>query len=137
MYIDFNPYNNRAGHFDRFFNDFFRPVNGVAKKTVFPALNISSDDNSFFVRAELPGLGIEDVEVTITDDRLDLKGERKYEEGVFLHRERTAGVFHRSLALNVPIDRNKVSASMKDGVLEIVLPKAEEAQPKKINIEIA
>ena len=137
MHIDFNPYNNRIGHLDRFFDDLFRPSPRATMRAVFPALNISSDNNSFFVRAELPGLGIEDVEVTITDDRLDLKGERKAEEGTFLHRERTAGVFHRSLALNVPIDREKVSASMKDGILEIVLPKAEEAQPKKINIEIA
>ncbi|GLI34061.1 Hsp20/alpha crystallin family protein [Desulforhabdus amnigena] len=106
---------------------------------VYPAVNVSEDTQNIYVRAELPGLKSEDLEISVEGDTLTLRGERKLKEageGVNYHRrEREAGRFRRILTLPTKIDPNAVDASLKDGVLKIVLPKAPEVLPKQIQVK--
>ena len=106
---------------------------------VFPAVNISEDEGNIYMRAELPGMKPEDIEISVEGDNLTLRGERKLVETAatvdYHRREREAGGFRRVLSLPVRIDTEAVSASFKDGVLKIVLPKAKEILPKQIQIK--
>ena len=87
---------------------------------------------------ELPGLKKEEIEISLHDDTLTISGERKREESSeqeFLT-ERLYGKFQRSLTLPTAVDAEKVKASYKDGLLQVVLPKAEEAKPKQIEVAL-
>jgi HSP20 family protein len=105
-----------------------------------PALDVHEDKDSFVIRAELPGLKREDIEVSLQDGALVISGERKAEkaeEGVEVHRqERYYGKFQRALTLPEPVAADKVKADYRDGVLTITLPKTEEAKPKKIDVSV-
>lgn len=128
---------------DRLFEDFFNEGPRVGQEDWFgsrayPALNIWEDDRNLYAEAELPGLGMDDVEVLTTANELTLKGQRKphEDEKVAYHRqERTYGTFNRRVRLPVDIDSNKVDACMKDGVLLITMPKAETARLKRIQVK--
>lgn len=124
---------------DRLFTGFrgFRPF-GVG---VFPLLNVSEDKDNLYLRAELPGIDPKDIEISVEGDTLTLRGERKSPEvgeNVSYHRrEREFGRFRRSLTLPTRIDADKVEAVFKNGILQITLPKAEEARPKQITVKTA
>ncbi len=117
---------------DRLFES---PLTGWA-----PALDVQEDKDKFTIRAELPGLKREDIDVSLQDGALVISGERqseKIEEGVEVHRqERFYGKFQRALTLPEPVAADKVKADYKDGVLTVTLPKTEEAKPKKIDVNI-
>ena len=106
-----------------------------------PALDVHEDKDNFAVRTELPGLKREDIEVSFQDGTLVISGERKAEEnaeGTEVHRqERVYGKFQRILTLPTPIAADKIKAQYKDGVLTVTLPKAEEAKPKKIDVNVS
>ncbi len=103
------------------------------------AVDVSETDDSFIVKASLPGINPEDLDISMTDNVLTIKGEIKMEEekeGEKYHiRERRFGRFMRSLTFPVPVDADKIEATYENGVLTLVLPKAEEAKPKKIEIK--
>jgi HSP20 family protein len=105
-----------------------------------PALDVREDKDKFVIRAELPGLKREDIDVSLQDGALVISGERKFEkteEGVEVHRqERYYGKFERTLTLPEPVAADKVKAEYKDGVLTVTLPKTEEAKPKKIDVSV-
>jgi HSP20 family protein len=105
-----------------------------------PALDVHEDKDSFVIRAELPGLKREEIEVSLHDGTLVISGERKFEkteEGVEVHRqERLCGKFQRALTLPMPVAADKIKAQYKDGVLTVTLPKVEEAKPKKIDVSV-
>lgn len=84
---------------------------------------------------ELPGVDVKDLDLTISDKSLILKGERKSDEAEYIRQERPTGYFQRIINLNVDVQRDNIKAKMKNGVLEVVLPKVEEIKPKKIQIE--
>jgi HSP20 family protein len=104
-----------------------------------PALDLHEDKDNFVVKAELPGLKKEDIEISLHDGCLSISGERKNEEkfeNAEVHRaERFVGRFQRTLALPAPVAVDKVKAQYKDGVLTITLPKTEEAKPKQIVVQ--
>ncbi|MCG6983100.1 MAG: Hsp20/alpha crystallin family protein [Deltaproteobacteria bacterium] len=106
---------------------------------VFPALNMSEDDHNLYVRAELPGVASENIDITTKQNNLIIKGERKIAaegEKVSYHRkERDAGNFRRIISLPTPVDTNKVTAICKNGVLTVTLPKAAEAKPRQISVK--
>jgi HSP20 family protein len=106
---------------------------------VYPAVNISERENNFYVRAELPGVKTDSLDISVVEGRLQIRGERKIdaaEQKTSYHRrEREAGFFRRTIALPAKVDPGKVSASMKNGVLMVTLPKSEEAMPKKITVK--
>lgn len=105
-----------------------------------PVLDVREDKDNFVIRAELPGLKREEIEVSLQDGALVISGERKFEkteEGVEVHRqERYYGKFQRALTLPEPVAADKVKADYKDGVLTVTLPKTEEAKPKKIDVSV-
>ncbi|MCX7661142.1 MAG: Hsp20/alpha crystallin family protein [Candidatus Omnitrophica bacterium] len=108
--------------------------------TWLPSLDVSEDKESISVKVDLPGVKQEDIDVSIHGNILTIKGERKKEaesKDKNYHRvERFFGSFVRSLTLPQYADTNKVKASYKDGVLEITIPKTEEAKPKQIKVEV-
>ena len=126
---------------DRLYDAFAATPKGVARSGVFPALNISEDADKIYVRAELPGITPEEIEITTHDRNLIIKGERKISkeaEKVSYHRrEREAGTFRRIISLPTQVNASKVTAACKDGVLTVTLPKAVEAKPRKIEVKSA
>jgi HSP20 family protein len=115
-----------------------RSEEGLGKGVWMPAVDIYETKDAVCVRAELPGVDKEAVSVEVKDGVLALRGERKFEKEVKeenYHRvERSYGTFHRSFSLPSSVDGERVTARMKDGVLEVTLPKREEAKPKQIKI---
>lgn len=128
---------------DQLFEGFFG--NGRLRVSVpalgrqaFPSFNVWEDDKNFFAEAEVPGLKMEELAVSVMGNELAVEGERKDAEleGVTYHRrERGVGSFSRVLRLPVEIDTDKVEATLCDGVLTVRLPKAEAAMPKKIEVK--
>jgi HSP20 family protein len=105
---------------------------------VFPSINLTEDQETYHIRAELPGISAEDLDIQATGNNLSISGERKIEaenDSVRYHRrEREAGKFSRAISLPGDIDPDGVSASLADGVLKVSVPKAEKAKPKQITI---
>ncbi len=105
-----------------------------------PSVDVMESDEEIILKAELPGIELKDVEVLINDNILTLRGERKFEKEEKkenYHRiERSYGAFQRSFTLPATVEQDKVKAKMKDGILEVRLPKAKEAKSKKIEIEV-
>jgi HSP20 family protein len=102
-------------------------------------MNVTEDKDSYYVRAELPGIKAEDLDISVTEDSLSVSGERKLpaedEKATYHRREREAGNFSRLVTLPGPIDTAKVEARCADGILTVVLPKAESAKPKQITVK--
>ncbi|MCG6872813.1 MAG: Hsp20/alpha crystallin family protein [Gammaproteobacteria bacterium] len=131
--------------FDRFFEGFFRPVvrgEGAlpaAGANFAPATDLIEHDNEYIVHAELPGMKKEDIHVTLQDGVLTINAENKFEseekkEGRVIRQERRFGSYVRSMRLGGAVDESKVKANYKDGVLELILPKAEEVKPRQISV---
>ena len=103
-----------------------------------PSIDVFEKEDKFVVKAELPGMKEDDIDVSVVGDTLIIKGERKAETEVkeedYYCCERSYGSFSRSIALPSTVDAKKIEASYEDGVLEISLPKAPEIKPKKISI---
>lgn len=106
---------------------------------VFPLLNLTEDKDNYYLRAELPGVKAEDLNIEATADNISISGERKLpeenENARFHRRERNAGSFSRAIALPGRVDSDKISANMANGILTITVPKAESAKPRQIEIK--
>jgi HSP20 family protein len=105
-----------------------------------PAIDVFEREDKFVVKAELPGMSQEDIDVSVVGDTLTIKGEKKTESEVkeedYYCCERSCGGFLRSIALPASVDARKIEASYEDGVLEVALPKAPEIKPKKVPIAV-
>ena len=105
-----------------------------------PALDLYQNNDNVIARVELPGMRKEDIEISLHDGMLTINGERKSEtpEGDKAERtERYVGKFRRSISVPTLVNANKVTANYRDGILTITLPKAEEAKPKQIKVDVA
>ncbi len=106
----------------------------------YPAVDVLESKESYLIRAELPGMKREDIKVEVKDGTLVLNGERKSEkpaEGVeYRHAERSNAKFWRSFSLPETVKQDGIEATYKDGILEIRVPKAEEAKPRQIEISV-
>lgn len=110
---------------------------GHAFAGVYPAVNIYDDGELFMVRAEVPGIDKQKLDVTTKGNQLSIRGERTYrpEEGAAFHRrERGMGVFHRVITLPDEVDGGAIAATYKHGVLEIVCPRAASAKPRRVAV---
>lgn len=105
-----------------------------------PAVDVYEDENKVVVKAELPGMTDKDIDVNILNNTLIIKGEKKKEEEKkeqsYYRLERSYGAFQRSITLPSHVAADKVKASFKNGILEIELPKKEEAKPKQIKVNV-
>ena len=106
-----------------------------------PALDVYEEKDHFIVKAELPGLKKEDIEVSFYDGGLSISGERKsetkHEDAEVYRAERFFGRFQRTVTLPTPVAVDKARASYQDGVLTVTLPKTEEAKPKHIDVSVS
>ena len=118
---------------------FGRPGLKWLASKVFPAVNITEDGDKYYVRAELPGIRPEDLNVEVTGRNLTISGERKIAsegQNIRYHRkEREAGRFSRAVELPGEIDGNSVNAKLNNGVLMIEISKSEASKPRKIMIQ--
>ncbi len=110
------------------------------RRTGFPAINVwTKDSEGIVVTAELPGVSPEDVDISVTADTLTISGKRQSEEaseGVKYHRqERTFGEFSRTFQLPYSVNRDKVEATVRNGVLHMTLPRADVEKPKQISVK--
>jgi len=126
---------------DRIFDRFLAPLEVETRELAWtPSIDMYETDKELVIKAELPGLNSKDIDITLTDDTLTIKGEKKESEEVkgenYYRKESRYGAFHRVIQLPVPVKKEDVKASFKDGVLEIRLPKAEtETKGIKIKVE--
>ncbi len=108
---------------------------------VFPLMNVTEDKDTYYVRAELPGITTEGLDISVDGNGIAISGERKIPDAgsnaVYHRRERESGRFSRRLALPGQIDASKVEASMAEGVLTVVIPKSEKVKPRQIAIKTA
>jgi HSP20 family protein len=105
---------------------------------VFPPMNVTQDDNNFYLRAEVPGIGAKDLSITALRNRVSVSGKREIpqeNERVSYHRkERAEGEFSRTVTLPGEVVADRVEARYSDGILALTLPKAEEAKPRQIAV---
>lgn len=105
-----------------------------------PAIDMFESDSEVVVKAELPGLTAKDIDVTVDDDMLTIRGERKFsreaKEENYYRLERRYGAFERTLPLPSTIQKNKAKASFKEGVLEIRMPKAKGVEAKRVKVAV-
>lgn len=128
---------------NRLFDSFFTrgATRGDLSAVFTPAVDIEETPEAFVVRMDLPGVSQKDVKVSLTGDTLTIRGERKQENktqnGSHHRLERVFGSFERSFVLAVPVRNDQVKAQVKDGVLEVRVPKAEEARLREIEVQVA
>jgi HSP20 family protein len=110
----------------------------VEEKGWMPAIDVFEKEDRFIVKAELPGMKDDDIDVSVIGDTLSIKGEKKTETEVkeedYYRCERSYGSFYRSILIPSNVDADKIEASFDDGVLEIALPKSAKVKPKKIAV---
>ncbi len=104
-----------------------------------PAVDIKEEQNRFVIYADLPGVKVDDIEITMEKGVLTVRGERKLEKeedrSGFRRVERSRGTFYRRFSLPDSADAERIQAKSRDGVLEIVIPKQEKSQPRKIAVQ--
>ena len=120
-----------------FDNDFYHET---ASHNWVPAVDIRENDASFILTADIPGLTKSDIDLLIEDNTLKISGKREYNNTdgnvEYHYQERTHGSFQRSFKLPISVDEENISATFKSGILTVVLPKTEEAQPIQRAIKI-
>jgi HSP20 family protein len=143
-----HPVNNFTGEFFNMHREIDRLLDRLAgdvtddgkTSTWLPVVDVLERDDAFEVRAELPGIKKEDVKITLRDDILTIRGEKKQEsekkEQNYHRVERSYGSFQRSFALPASVQGDKIDATYHDGVLTVVLPKSEEAKPRDIEVKV-
>ncbi len=116
------------------------PQRFISEESFAPAIDLYEDENEYVVEAELPGLKQDEIKVSVEDDILTISGEKKREKEVkeenLYRSERFYGKFERQIVLPQNTDKENIKASYKNGVLKVVIPKKEEAKPKKVDIKV-
>ncbi len=147
--IRWDPWRDFTGlqeRINRMFDEAMRPLTPrgegeeLERGAWAPAVDIYETDNEYVVYADLPGVKKEEISIELKDNTLTLRGEKKFEEKVerdnYLRVERSYGTFVRSFTVPHGVEADKIKARFKDGVLELTIPKREEAKPKQIKVEV-
>ena len=123
----------------RWFDSLEKKKEGKGTTVWAPDVDIKETDQNIHIKADLPGMKKEAIDISVDEDQLIIRGERKVEKEEkdkdYVRIERSCGSFYRSFNIGVPVKSDQIEASYKDGVLEVVLPKAEARKPKKIEIK--
>jgi HSP20 family protein len=124
---------------DRLLGDYGGADDAGQRAGVFPLVNLTEDADSFFIRAELPGVHADDLDIQTTGNSVTISGERKIfaevENARYHRRERDAGKFSRVVSLPDAINFDQTEATLTDGILTITIPKAEAAKPRQIAVK--
>ena len=138
MLNDFAPLFRLQDEMNRLFEDIYEDAPSYRPYgRQYPAMNLWEDGDAAYIETELPGLTLEDLDVTVSGKEVTIAGERKMPEqkDVSWHRrERGHGRFSRTLTLPWEIDADKVEATFRDGVLSVKLPNCESCKPKKVKV---
>lgn len=139
----FDGLNKVQSRINALFDEVFDRANGqfpIYANEPSPPVDILESRDSYLIRAELPGVNKEEISLEFKEGVLTLSGDKKFEqpaEGVTYHRsERASGKFSRSFYLPQAIKQDSISATFRDGILEVHVPKADEAKPKQIAISV-
>ena len=126
--------------FDKFFGWDPDQTEGLNEANWSPKVDIYETEESYVLNAELPGLTKDQIDIDVNENTLTIKGEKKFEEKVekdsYVRVERSYGTFSRSFVLSDDVNAEAITANYKEGVLELTLPKKEEAKPKEIKVQI-
>jgi len=140
LWSPFSELDRMRREMDRLFQELVAsPAFAFSRAGVFPPVNVTQDKDNYYIRAELPGVKPEDLEVTANRNTVSIAGKRYHprEEKASYHRcERPEGEFRRSLSLPTDINAGKVEARYVNGVLTVTVPKAEENKPKQISVNV-
>ena len=141
----FDPFRNFEERMRRYFGETFDPFGKFGEEnwsvaTWSPACDIYETDHEIVVKTELPEVKKEDIRISVDNNVITIRGERKFSEETKrenYHRlERSYGEFTRSFTLPTFIDTGKINADFKDGILRVTLPKHEEAKPKQVEVNV-
>jgi HSP20 family protein len=126
---------------NRLFSDFFGRASQEQNLTTWsPSVDIHEDEHELVIKADLPGIKPEELDIRVENNILTIRGERKFEKKVndknYLRMERAYGSFARSFALANTVNTEAIKADYKDGVLTLGVPKREEAKPKQIKVSV-
>ena len=140
LYKPFRGLSPFRSEFDRVFDNLWGgSLFETANRDLVPALDLSEDENEIRVKVELPGVEKDEVDIHLKEGQLVIEGEKKSEEEAENEMqylcERSYGSFQRVIQMPSTVDTEKVKASFKNGILEIIIAKKEETKPKKVNIE--
>jgi len=134
-----DPFSELQGELERMLEGAFGT--GVSGFGVYPPVNVFDRGDAYVVKAEVPGVTPDKVEINVEDDTLTLRGERVFSEpnrdAAFHRRERGQGQFRRVVRLPGRVAADEAKAQYRDGVLTVVVPKAKEARPRRVQIEAA
>jgi len=115
-----------------------QPREHVSSRVWSPLVDVYEDADAIIIRADLPGVNQEEIDIEMNNDTLTLRGERKFEDEQrrdrYVRVERQYGAFQRSFTVGVPIEPDKIKAVYKNGILELTLPKAEVTKPRKVQV---
>ncbi len=135
-----SPFDTFDSLFDRFFTGGTQDDGSLFPTLWTPSVDVTEQENAFVVKAELAGVKKDDVKITVHENILTIRGEKKQEKETKetnTHRvERAFGSFQRSFNLPGLIKSNEIEATFADGVLTVSIPKAEEAKPKQIEVKV-
>jgi HSP20 family protein len=124
---------------DDLLGSFFGGWPTLAERPVWPAIDISEDENAITVKAEVPGCNADDIGISVQGNTLTISGEKKHEEEKkekgYYYAERSFGSFRRDLTLGSEVDASKIDAVCKNGVLTVKLPKSERAKAVKVKVK--
>lgn len=133
---------NLRGGMDDWFETFFRGLDRALpslEQRVWPVIDVAERENEVLVRAEVPGMKPEEIEISVYGNALTISGEKKeakeHESDGFYHVESSYGAFRREIALPTEVDEGKIEAVCKEGVLTITLPKAEKNKAVKVKVK--
>ena len=133
----FEELNRMRRHLDHVFGQLGEGQPVQQTSGVFPLINLTESKDAYIVRAELPGVSAEDLDIQTTGRNISVTGRRQLDpdkSAKYHRRERETGRFARAVALPGDIDREGVSATLKDGILQVTAPKSEAAKPRQIKI---
>ena len=134
----FQELNNMRRQFDRLMDQYSADSRRSVHAGVFPQLNVTEDAGKYYLRAELPGVTSNELDIQATGKTISISGERKIhsenDDARYHRREREAGNFSRVLAMPSDIDADRIEAKLENGILTVMVPKAESAKPRQIKI---
>jgi HSP20 family protein len=116
------------------------PQENVSAHVWSPPVDIYEDHDAIVIKTDLPGMKQDEIDIEMTDDTLTIQGERHFEDEArrehYVRVERQYGKFQRSFTIGLPVQADKVSATYRNGILEVTLPKAEAVRPKKVQVSV-
>ena len=117
-----------------------QPREHVSQRVWSPSVDVFEDSDHIIIKADLPGIKQEDIDIEMTGDTLTIKGERRFEDEQrrenYVRVERSYGSFQRSFTIGIPVESDKVAATYRNGILELTIPKAEATKPKKVQVAV-